>query len=286
MELGALVDRSMQGKTVVITGASSGFGAEAARRLAGLGATVAVVGRDPQKTAEVARALGTEPLVADFGRLRDVRRLAYDLRDRYPRIDVLANNAGVVLPKRILTEDGHDMTFQVNYLAPWLLTNLLLDRLTASPQGRVISTSSDGHRFGHVDLDDLDGARRRSSMITYGTAKLLVILFTRELARRTQGTPLTATAFHPGIVATAISRESPLVAAIMRSRLMGKLHTPEQGAEPLVHLATMPEPQGANGVYYHRLKPNGPVHRQAKDAQLATGLWVRTAEMVGVKADL
>ncbi|MFU8851532.1 SDR family NAD(P)-dependent oxidoreductase [Micromonospora sp. SL1-18] len=273
----------MEGKTVVITGASAGIGAEAARRLAGLGATVAVVGRSPEKTAAVAREIGAEPLVADFARLADVRALADTLLDRYPRIDVLAHNAGVVLSKRIRTEDGHDLMFQVNYLAPFLLTNLLLQRLTTVGPARVISTSSKGHRFGNVDLDDLEGARKRSGMLRYGTTKLQNILFTRELARRTQGTGLTATAFHPGVVATTeINRDTPLIAALVRYRLLGGLVTLEQGAAPLVHLATMPDPETVNGDYYHGLKPNGPVHRQVKDDQLATRLWERTADLLGV----
>ena len=277
-------DRIMEGKTVVITGASAGIGAEAARRLATLGAAVAVVGRSPEKTTAVAREVGAEPLVADFTRLADVRRLADTLLDRCPRIDVLANNAGVVLSRRSRTEDGHDLMFQVNYLAPFLLTNLLLDRLTTAGPARVISTSSKGNRFGGVDLDDLEGARKRSGMLRYGTTKLQNILFTRELARRTQGSGLTATAFHPGVIATTgINRDTPLIAALVRYRLLGGLVTLEEGAAPLVHLATMPDPGAANGGYYHRFKPNGPVHRQAKDDQLATRLWERTAELLGVQ---
>ena len=267
----------------MITGASGGIGAEAARRLADLGATVAVVGRSPEKTAAVARQVGAEPLIADFARLDDVRTLADTLLDRYPRIDVLANNAGVVLPRRIRTEDGHDLMFQVNYLAPFLLTNLLLERLTTAGPARVISTSSKSNRFGGVDLDDLEGARKRSGMLRYGMTKRQNILFTRELARRTRGSGLTATAFHPGVVAaTEINRHSPLMAALARYRLLGGLVTVEEGAAPLVHLATMPDPETANGVYYHGMKPNGPVHRQAKDDQLAARLWERTAELLGV----
>ncbi|MFB9852766.1 SDR family NAD(P)-dependent oxidoreductase [Micromonospora andamanensis] len=276
-------DRILADRTVVITGASGGIGAEAARRLARLGARVAVVGRSPEKTAAVARQVGAEPLVADFARLSDVRRLADTLLSRYPRIDVLANNAGVVLTRRSRTEDGHDLMFQVNYLAPFLLTNLLLDRLTSGGPTRVITTSSKGHRFGSVDLDDLEGAGKRSELLRYGMTKRQNILFTRELARRTRGSGLTATAFHPGVIAsTDINRAAPLVAALVRYRLLGGLSTLREGAEPLVHLATMADPETANGGYYHRLRPNGPVHRQARNDQLATRLWDRTAELLGV----
>ncbi|MFV2103050.1 SDR family NAD(P)-dependent oxidoreductase [Micromonospora sp. LOL_024] len=272
----------LEGKTVVITGASAGIGAEAARRMARLGATVAVVGRSPEKTAAVARQIGAEPLVADFARLSDVRRLADTLLGRFPRIDVLANNAGVVLTRRCRTEDGHDLMFQVNYLSSFLLTTLLLDRMTAIGPARVITTSSKGHRFGSVDLDDLEGAGTRSALLRYGTTKLQNILFTRELARRTRGSGLTATAFHPGVTAaTDINREAPLVAALVRYRLLGGLSTLEESAEPLVHLATMPDREVFNGGYYHRLTPDGPVHRQARDDRLATRLWERTAELLG-----
>ncbi|MEV6372527.1 SDR family NAD(P)-dependent oxidoreductase [Micromonospora musae] len=275
----------MAGRTVVITGASAGLGAEAARRLAQLGATVAVVGRSPQKTAAVAREVGAEPLVADFARLTDVRALADTLLDRYPRIDVLANNAGVVLTRRSRTEDGHDTMFQVNYLASFLLTNLLLERLTTAGPARVISTSSKANRSARVDLDDLDGAGTRSEMLRYGMTKLQNILFTRELARRTQGTGLTATAFHPGVVpGTEINRDSPLIGALSRYRLLGRVATVAEGAAPLVHLATMADPETANGDYYHCLKPNGPVHPQAKDDRLAARLWDRTAELLGLRA--
>ncbi|MEU4676270.1 SDR family NAD(P)-dependent oxidoreductase [Micromonospora sp. NPDC023737] len=274
----------MAGRTVVITGASAGLGAEAARRLARLGATVAVVGRSPEKTAAVAREVGAEPLVADFARLTDVRELAGTLLDRYPRIDVLANNAGVVLTRRSRTEDGHDTMFQVNHLAPFLLTNLLLDRLTSAGRARVIATSSKANRSAGIDLDDLEGARQRSEMLRYGITKLQNIMFTRELARRTQGTGLTAAAFHPGVVlGTELNRSSPLIAALARYRLLGRVATVAEGAAPLVHLATMPDPETANGGYYHGLKPNGPVHPHAKDGQLAARLWDRTAELLGLR---
>ena len=155
--------RQLHGKTVVITGASSGIGAEAARRLAELGATVAVAGRSPEKTAAVAQRIGGQAHLADFGRLDDVRRLAADLLAAYERIDILANNAGTISTHRTTSADGHEMTFQVNYLAPFLLTNLLLARLAAAPAGaRVINTGSNVYRRARLDLDDLDGAGSRT----------------------------------------------------------------------------------------------------------------------------
>lgn len=276
----------MQGRTVVITGASSGIGAAAARRFAALGATVAVVGRSPQKTKEVAHEIGAEAHIADFARLDEVRALADELLARYPRIDVLANNAGGLFPRRTVTEDGNEMTFQVNHLAPFLLTTLLLDRLTEAPQARVITTGSVLYRYARMDLDDLESARiRYRSLRAYGTAKLGTILFTRELARRTKDTGVTASAFHPGEVASDISRES-LFGRFVRTRLArAMMSTPDKGAEPLLHLATEPDAEPANGVYFDRLVPEEPKNPLATDAELAQRLWERSAQLTGVSAD-
>lgn len=276
--------RSLRGKTVVITGASSGIGAEAAGRLAELGATVAVVGRSPEKTAAVAQRIGGRAHLADYGRLDDVRRLAAELLAGYDRIDILANNAGAIFTSRTISADGHEMTFQVNHLAPFLLTNLLLERLAAAPGGaRVISTGSNVYRHARLDLDDLDGTRGRyRGQQAYPASKLATILFTRELARRTQGTGITASAFHPGVVATDLGRGSPFF------RLMGSwagkavLSTPRQGAEPLLHLATIADPQAVNGVYFSRLKPEEPASRQARDPRAAEQLWERSAQLTGL----
>ena len=271
--------RQLDGKTVVITGASSGIGAEAAARLAGLGATVAVVGRSPEKTAAVAQRVGGQAHTADYGRLDDVRRLAADLLAAYERIDILANNAGAIFMSRVTSADGHEMTFQVNYLAPFLLTNLLLARLAAAPGGaRVISTGSNVYRRARLDPGDLDGSRQ-----AYPASKLATILFTRELARRTAGTGITAVAFHPGVVATDLGRGSPLF------RLMNSwagrivLSSPRRGAEPLLHLATIADPQAVNGTYFNRLKPEEPASEQARDPGLARQLWERSAALTGLE---
>ncbi|MCD0444646.1 SDR family NAD(P)-dependent oxidoreductase [Glycomyces sp. A-F 0318] len=273
----------LDGRTVVVTGASSGIGAAAARRFAALGAEVAVVGRDPRKTAAVADSVGGPAFTADFADLGDVRALAADLADRFPRIDVLANNAGGYRPERVLTADGHEWTFQVNHLAPFLLTNLLLDRLARSPDARVISTGSMAYRGAALDLDDLDAAEGRyRPMKVYGAAKLATILFTRELARRTEGTTVTASAFHPGGVASDVFREKQVLNRLIGSPLGRLLLTPEQGAEPLVMLATAPE--AADGAYFHRLRRESPRGRHATDPGLARALWERSERMTGVAA--
>jgi NAD(P)-dependent dehydrogenase (short-subunit alcohol dehydrogenase family) len=276
----------MRGRTVVVTGASAGIGAAAARQLADLGASVAVVGRSAQKTAAVAEAIGAEAHLVDYSHLDDVRRLADELLASYPRIDVLANNAGGVFSDRTTSADGHEMTFQVNHLAPFLLTNLLLDRLTTAPEGaRVINTASMAYRRGRLDLDDLDRTRGRySGAGAYGTSKLANVLSTRELARRTQGTGVTTAAFHPGRIATDIGRGGGLYHLLFGSRLAKALNsTPAQGAEPLVYLATTVDTDTVNGQYFHRFTPEEPKYKQATDPHLARQLWERSAQLTGAR---
>ncbi|HEX4786813.1 MAG TPA: SDR family NAD(P)-dependent oxidoreductase [Actinospica sp.] len=277
--------RDLQGVTVLVTGASSGIGAAAARGFGARGATVAVIGRSPERTAAVAGSVGGRAHIADFGRLDDVRRLAAELLAAHARIDVLANNAGGLFTRRTTSADGHEMTFQVNHLAPFLLTNLLLDRLIAAPRGgRVINTSSDVHRMGRLDLEDLDCRRgRRSLLRAYPASKLATILFTRELSRRTADTALIAAAFHPGLVATELGRGSAVFGPLMRTRLARALLTsPERGAEPLLYLATEPDTQALNGAYFNRLTREEPKNEQAHDADLARRLWERSAELTGL----
>jgi NAD(P)-dependent dehydrogenase (short-subunit alcohol dehydrogenase family) len=275
--------RHLRDQTVVITGASSGVGAAAARRFRRLGATVAVVGRSPERTAAVAAEIGSEPHLVDFGRLDDVRRLGEELLARYPRIDVLANNAGALFSSRKATVDGHEMSFQVNYLAPFLLTNLLLDRLAEAPNvGRVVNTVSKFYRRGRLDLDDLDGARRRyNSQRAHQSAKLATIIFTLELSRRM--TSVAASAFHPGIVASDIYRDSAINRFLAASWLGKALQsTPEQGAEPLLHLATTADPSTVDAGYFERLDRKELRGAQAPDPDLAGRLWERSAELTGL----
>src|SRR5215218_2317086 len=190
---------------VVLTGATSGIGEHAALQLAERGATVVPVGRDPGRLEKVAAALRergseAEPLRADFASQAEVRRLAAELLGRHDRIDVLVNNAGVVTSSRSLSPDGRELTMAVNHFAPFLLTNLLLDRLKASAPARVVTTASDAHRGGVVDVNDLNGERRWSAWSAYGTSKLANILFTRALARRLEGSGVVANCLHPGVI--------------------------------------------------------------------------------------
>ncbi len=267
-------------KTIIITGASDGIGAAAAHALSDSGSTVVIVGRSPEKTAKVADALGADHFIADFSRLSEVRRLAAELRERYPRIDVLANNAGGIFGNRTITEDGHELTLQVNHLAPFLLTTLLMDRLILST-ARVINTSSVANLSGNLDIDDLDLATRFTPGRAYGNAKLDNILFTSELSRRYGAEGITTAAFHPGVVASNFASDStsPL-RMLYRSALRHTLISSEKGADTLVWLATTtPGRDWTSGEYYIKRKP-GRTNRQADDAQLASALWERSAAMV------
>jgi NAD(P)-dependent dehydrogenase (short-subunit alcohol dehydrogenase family) len=266
-------------KTIVITGASSGIGAVAARELAKDGWDVAVVGRNPERTNAVARSIGGTPFLADYDRLDDVRKLAASLLESYSTIDVLANNAGGLVGKRGTTADGHERTFQHNHLAPFLLTALLTERLTHSA-GRVVGTASVANRLGHIRLDDLDWKHRAyvGGWRAYGTSKIETILFARELARRTS---LTAYSFHPGSVRTSFGTDTALGRVAMRLASVTQI-TPAAGAAPLIELASNPSIDAPNGTYFDGLKPNGPVTAQGRDLRLAAALWDASAAIVGL----
>ncbi|SES49529.1 Short-chain dehydrogenase [Streptomyces sp. yr375] len=275
--------RDLRGRTVVVTGASAGIGAAAARLFAERGASVAVVGRSQEKTAAIADQVGGRMHLADFGALDSVRALADDLLATHGRIDILANNAGAIFEEHRTSVDGHEMNLQVNHLAPFLLTNLLLDRLAESPDARVINTGSLQYRKARLDLNDLNGTGvGYHKLRAYGASKIATILFTRELADRMQGTGVTTSAFHPGSVATEVARENAMQRKLMSS-WAGKvlLLSPEQGAEPLLHLASV-DPQSVNGAYFHRLTREEPRNEQARDPHLARQLWQRSAELTGL----
>ncbi|MDQ6740490.1 MAG: SDR family NAD(P)-dependent oxidoreductase [Actinomycetota bacterium] len=273
----------MTERTIIITGASDGIGAAAARALAAAGDRVVVVGRSPEKTKAIAGDIGADYFLADFARLDQVRGLAKELLAKYPRIDVLANNAGGIMGRRELTVDGHEKTFQVNHLAPFLLTTLLMDVLVESG-ARVINTSSAANSFfGRLDIDDLDAERKYGTNRAYGNAKLANILFTKELNRRYGGRGLTTAAFHPGGVATNFSAASNSPMRFAYSGITRRfMLTPEQGADTLVWLATArPGTDWISGEYYAKRKV-AKANKQASDAGLARELWERSEEMVRV----
>ena len=275
----------MPSQTIVITGASDGIGAAAARKLSADGHSVVLVGRSPDKTAAVATEVGAPYHVADFADLDQVRALADDLAAAYPRIDVLANNAGGIMGHRTLTKDGFELTFQVNHLAPFLLTHRLLPVLTAS-RAKIIQTSSIAARiFGHVDLDDLGLEKGYSPDRAYGNGKLQNILFTRELDRRYADQGIAAAAFHPGVVGTNFASDTTHpMRFVYHTPLIKNLFTisPQRGARGLVWLAeNEPGTTWPSGEYFERnhVAKSNP---QARDPQLAAGLWDRSAELVGL----
>lgn len=271
----------MTERTIVITGASDGIGAAAARALGAGGDRVVVVGRSSDKTRAIAKQIGADFYLADFSRLSEVRNLAATLLEQYPSIDVLANNAGGIMGDRALTEDGHEKTFQVNHLAPFLLTTLLMDRLVES-RARVINTSSAANRiFGKFAIDDLDAEKKYSPNLAYGNAKLANILFTKELHRRYHASGITTAAFHPGVVATSFSAGSTSVMRHLYAGIASRfMLTPEAGADTLVWLAnSTPGVDWQSGEYYAKRKP-AKTNPQADDAALATTLWERSAQMV------
>ncbi|MFH0916550.1 MAG: SDR family NAD(P)-dependent oxidoreductase [bacterium] len=272
----------LTGKTVLITGASSGIGAAAARRMAEAGATVLPHGRSPQRTTEIARAVGSEPLVADFARLQEVRELAEKVLQRTDRLDVVLHNAGALVARRTMSADGHELTFQTNHLATFLLQRLLTDLLLRTPGSRVIVTSSGANRVGRVDMNDVEHLQGRyRAFRAYATTKLENILFVRELGRRFAEATTTAVAVHPGNVATAFGTGSLFPGIFYRIPLKDfYLISAEEGAEPLLSLATRPDPEAADGLYFNRFTPKGATSPQADDAELARGLWERSEAMV------
>ncbi|UFS59434.1 SDR family NAD(P)-dependent oxidoreductase [Subtercola endophyticus] len=272
-------------KTIVITGSSDGIGAAAARRLSLDGHTVVIVGRSAAKTEAIARELGSDYFIADFACLDDVRTLATDLAAHYPRIDVLANNAGGVFGDKAPTADGFEKTFQINHLAPFLLTNLLLPRLTSS-RATLIQTSSDAARItGKLVIDDLNNTAGRTPTRAYGDAKLANILFTAELQRRYGDQGIAAAAFHPGTVATNFASDTPSRAMrfVYGNPIIRRLiTTPAKGAAQLVWLATTdPGTAWQPGSYFEKGRPARKTNPQAGSVELARELWEASSTMVG-----
>jgi NAD(P)-dependent dehydrogenase (short-subunit alcohol dehydrogenase family) len=268
---------------VVLTGATRGIGRAAAIELARQGVEVALVGRDAARVeavAEQARAAGggapVHQHVADLTLMSDVRELAGEIRERYGALDVLANNAGALFASRAETSEGLERTFALNHLAPFLLTNLLRDRLRG---GRVVTTASDAHLSGLLDLEDLKSERSYRAMRVYGTSKLCNILFTRELARRAP--ELRANCLHPGTVRSGFGKNQPGLWKILTTLGAPLLRSPQHGARSLLWLATSDEAAALTGAYIVDEKVVLP-SLQAQDETLAQGLWERSAALVGL----
>lgn len=271
--------------TIVITGASDGIGAAVARQLADTGQRLVLVGRSPEKTRALADDLGADHFIADFTRLEDVRALAASLTKHCDRIDVLANNAGGIFSGPMATQDGFEKTFQVNHLAPYLLTYLLSEQLLDS-RATVVNTASIAARlYGNIDLEDLNGWKSYNPNRAYGNAKLANILFTRALHERFHSRGVSTVACHPGFVATNFASDtSSRLQYFYRSVLKVLLISPEQGGQRLRYFITgQPGRDWISGQYYGGPKRIGRTNRQAYDPVMVREHWARSAEMLDIQ---
>ncbi|NIM94198.1 MAG: SDR family NAD(P)-dependent oxidoreductase [Anaerolineales bacterium] len=256
-------NKNMNGKVCMVTGATSGIGLVTAKELARMGANVIVVGRDEARgvnaVSEIQRETGSkdvEHMLANFASQVEVRRLAGEFTSRHERLDVLVNNAGTYLLMRRESDDGLEMTFAVNHIAPFLLTNLLLDILKSSAPSRVVNVSSGSHLRAQIDFDDLQMKKRYNGMKAYGRSKLANVLFTYELARRLGGAEVTSNALHPGFVITNMGSDNgPLIHFFARLFMRLKGIPTHEGAQTSIFLASSPEVKGVSGKYFFRCKP-------------------------------
>ncbi|MGH3382989.1 MAG: SDR family oxidoreductase [Nocardioidaceae bacterium] len=281
------VSGPMAGRTVVVTGATSGIGKATAVGLAAMGAHVAITGRDRGRTDDAAREIRTagggqvDVFVADLSAQAEVRRLADDVLHRLPRIDVLVNNVGGYWNTRRVTADGLEHTFALNHLAPFLLTNLLLDRLRQSAPARVVTVSSHAHGTGRIDFDDLQGERSYSGARAYGQSKLANVVFTYELARRLRDTSVTANALHPGMVSTRFGAEDPGgVQQMFVPFVRPFMRRPARGAATSIHAASAHGLEQVTGRYFANRKPKRS-SAASYDEATATRLWQVSSDLVG-----
>jgi NAD(P)-dependent dehydrogenase (short-subunit alcohol dehydrogenase family) len=280
------------GKRVVLTGATNGIGLAAAVELARRGADLTLVARNQARAAEAvgrinAVSTGSAPdvMLADLASQASIRRLADELLAKYPRIQVLVNNAGAIYARRRMTADGIELTWAVNHLAPFLLTTLLLERLKSSHPARIVTTSSGAHQGARIPFDDLNAERSwgGAGFSRYGETKLANILFTAELARGLEGTDVTANSFHPGLVATGFNRNNGVLMRIGMAITRPFARSPRKGAETLIWLVDSEEAGELNGTYVFDCRPVSP-SQAAQNIETGRQLWRVSAEQVGGSA--
>lgn len=279
----------MGGKTVLVTGGTSGIGKATAVAMAAMGADVVVVGRNPERgerALEEIRAESTgasvELMLADLSVQAEVRRLAEEFVESHDRLDVLVNNAGLVQSERSETPDGIETTLAINHLAPFLLTNLLLDLLKKSAPSRVVTVSSEAERWGNIDFDDLQSKSGYRGFPVYGMTKLANIMFTYELAERLRGTGVTATCMHPGAVNTRFGTNNGGPMTLLFRAFKPFMRSPEQGADTLIYLASSWEVEGVSGKYYSDRKWIEP-KKIALDPDARGKLWEASEDLTGLK---
>jgi retinol dehydrogenase-14 len=280
--------KAMEGKVVIVTGATSGIGRATAEGLASMGAKVILVGRTEERLrlahVEISRATGNKDLqtiCADLSSMTEVRRLAVLLASAHPRLDVLINNAGTIVGRRELTADGYERTFALDHLSPFLLTNLLLSNLKGAAPSRIITVSSAAHATGSMHFNDLMMERGYSAWKAYGQAKLANILFTYELARRLAGTGVNANCVHPGAVRTHFGNEATVLVRIGLVVVRPFELSPKQGAQTPIYLASSPEVEDVSGKYFVRRRPrtSSPT---SYDQAAATRLWEVSTTLTGL----
>jgi|ERR1035437_243318 NAD(P)-dependent dehydrogenase (short-subunit alcohol dehydrogenase family) len=282
------VQNSMKGKTIIITGASSGIGLEAALGLAKLGARIVMISRDKKRGLDAVEYVkinsgnkSIDLLLADLSSLKNVRKLASVIKRKYRRIDVLLNNAGGVFGKRAVTSDGFEWTFALDHLAPFLLTNLLLPVLKKSGHSRVVTVASTAHLMGHINFDDLMGEKKYGEMTAYAQAKLANILFASELSRRLKGTNVTSNSLHPGVVHTKFAQSGSAISSFFYNVFGFLMETPAQGARTSIYAASSPEMEGVTGKYLSARKITKP-SAEALDEAVAKKLWDVSAKLVKI----
>ena len=287
------VNTSMQGKACMVTGANSGIGKATALGLAQVGANVVMVARDRARGEvaqnEVKAKSGNNSvdlLVADLSSQQSIRQLVENFKQHYEQLHVLINNAGVFMLTRRETVDGLEITFAVNYLAPFLLTNLLLDVLKASAPARIVNVSSEAHENGYIKMDDLQAKKNYRPFRAYGQSKLALVMFTYELARRLQGTGVTANCLHPGFVATNIGQSGvvPVARPVAKFVLSFLGISPEEGAKTSIYLATSTDVEDVTGKYFVKsvISRSAPI---SYDESLQRQLWEESAKLVKLPVD-
>lgn len=282
------LDRSLNGKICMVTGATSGIGKVTARELAQMGATVIIVGRNPEKSENAVKQIRRETgnpavefMLADLSSQKEIRQLVQDFKKRYDRLHVLVNNAGSIFLARRESVDGIEMTFALNHLGYFLLTNLLIDVLQASAPSRIINVSALLHKWAKINFDDLQNREMYIGVRAYPQSKLCNLYFTYELARRMEGTGVTANALHPGVVATNLGVNDNRFGRVMRRLINFALINPEEGAQTIIYLAASPDAQTVTGKYFVKQKAVSSSQASYNQA-VASRLWCVSAELTGL----
>ena len=279
----------MNNKTILITGASGGIGLQSGICLAKQGANIVMVGRDKERTFQAVELVKTQTgnqsvsyLLADLSSIQEVRRLVQEFKDKYQTLDVLLNNAGAIFLSRKVSVDGYEMTLALNHLNYFLLTNLLLDMLKAAPSGRIVNVASRAHYRGHVNFDDLQSQHGYNGMRVYSMSKLMNVLFTYELARRLNGTNVTANCLHPGFVASNFAGNNGWIVRIAMRFMTGRISV-EEGAKCPIFLASSPDVQGVSGKYFNYDTKETRSSEESYDQNVARRLWDVSEKLVAIK---